>query len=97
MRSGERTKSTSPVATAFFGISSNWAVCGSCAMASPPAPRTALTPRVPSEPAPEKRMQIARSCRSSAKERKKKSTGIRMPSCVTGLDRERTPSRIDRY
>ena len=70
---------------------------GSCAMVSPPAPRIARTPSVPSEPAPENRTQTARSCRSSARERKKKSMGIRMPCCVTGSARYRTPSRMPRY
>ena len=48
------------MAIALRGMSPNWAVWGSCAMVSPPAPRIARTPSVPSEPAPEKRMQIAR-------------------------------------
>ena len=39
---------------AFWGMMPNWAVLGSCAMHIPPAPRTARSPCVPSDPLPGK-------------------------------------------
>ena len=58
---GGRMKSTSLVAMALRGISSNSAVSGSWAMVSPPSALMVFTPRLPSLPVPESTMPMARS------------------------------------
>lgn len=93
----ESLPSTRPVATALRGMSPNCAVWVSCASVSPPPPRTARTPSDPSEPDPEKRMPMACSWRSSARARKKKSMGMRMPCSVTGSVKNSMPLRIPKY
>jgi hypothetical protein len=50
------------------GIPVGLAVEGSWTMAMPPAALMAFSPRVPCAPVPERMMQMARSCRSSARE-----------------------------
>ena len=57
---------------------------GFWAMAMPPSPLIARTPRVPSLPVPESTMQMARSRWSWARERKKKSIGRRWPRGAAG-------------
>ncbi len=53
-------------------------------MTMPPAALTSRRPSVPSVPVPDRMMQIARCCWSSASERKKKSMGTRTPRCLIG-------------
>ena len=73
--SGERTKSTNPLATAFSGIAGNRALVESSAKVMPPAVFTASTPAVPSAPVPDKITPTASSPRSAASERRKQSIG----------------------
>ena len=73
--SGERTKSTNPLAMAFSGIVGNLALVESSAKVMPPAVFTASTPAVPSAPVPDRMTPTASSPRSVASERRKQSIG----------------------
>ena len=64
---------------------------GFWAMTIPPSPLIARTPSVPSLPVPESTMQIARSCWSWARERKKKSIGRRSPRDAIGSNNCKVP------
>ena len=67
---------------ALLGIPSYFAVEASCTMDIPLAAWMARRPMDPSVPVPERMTQTAFSPRSSARDRKKKSMGIRMPRKV---------------
>ena len=69
---------------ALRGIPSYAAESRVWAIAMPPSPLTTLRPRLPPVPVPERTMQIARSFRSCASERKKKSIGRRKPRGAPG-------------
>ena len=76
MRSGGRTKSTQPVATAACGMVANFAVAASCANVTPPAALMASTPAEPSEPVPDRITPMALLPHSSASDRRKRSMGM---------------------
>ena len=69
---------------ALRGMPSYSVEAGFWAMTMPPSPLMARTPKVPSLPVPERTMQMARSCWSWARERKKKSMGRRCPRGAEG-------------
>ena len=89
------TTSASPASMALRGMPSNLAEAGSCTKTTPAFSLMARRPSVPSEPMPERITPMLRSCRSSARERKKKSIGRRRPRGATGSSRCSTPCRMD--
>ena len=78
---------------ALRGMPSYSVESGFWAMTMPPSPLMARTPRVPSLPVPESTMQMARSCWSWARERKKKSIGRRWPRGAEGSSNCSVPFR----
>ena len=73
-----------PATAKYDGMPSYLAVAGSCTRVTPPAPRMARKPSVPSVPVPERMMPMAFSCWSSASDRRKASIGIRCPRGSSG-------------
>ena len=63
----------------------------------PPTALTAFSPRVPCAPVPDRMMQMAFSCWSSARERKKRSIDVCKPVRSTGPVSRRTPPEIVMY
>ena len=89
------TISASPESIALRGMPSNFAVAGSCTNTTPPFSLMARNPSVPSEPMPERITPMLCSCRSCARERRKKSIGKRSPRGDAGSSRCSTPCRMD--
>ena len=79
---------------ALRGMLSNFADAGSCASTSPAFSLMARAPCVPSEPMPESSTPMLDPCRSSARERKKKSIGRRRPRGAVGSKRCSLPCRM---
>ena len=75
IRLAGRTKSIAPAEIALAGMAGHSAVSGSWAKVTPPAALIALSPRVPSDPVPERTTPMAAVLRSSARELKNSSMG----------------------
>ena len=73
--SGPRIRSTNPVAMAFLGMPSNFAVSGFCTMIMPFCSLIDRMPLVPSDPVPDRITATARFSYAIASDRKKISIG----------------------
>ena len=90
------TTSAMTASMALVGMPLNFAVTGDCTSTIPFFSLMAFSPRVPSEPMPERMMPMLLSCMSSAIERKKISMGKRNPRDSTGSNKCSVPRSIDR-